>query len=59
MFESLNNKQLLSVVKNIEKERAQMDFTIPLFNYLKEVVEREADVRILIKQPNSMFDAEL
>ncbi len=61
LFESsaLSNEQLVNFVKSMEKERANMDFTIPLFKYLKEIVEKEANVKVLIKQPNSMLDAEL
>ena len=58
-FELLSNEELLQFVKSIEKERSNMDFTIPLFKYLKEIVEKEANVRILIKQPDSLLDAEL
>lgn len=55
----VSNEQMLDYVKSIEKGRASMDFTIPLFKYLKEIVEKEANVRILIKQPDSFLDAEL
>ena len=59
MFKNASTKELVDFVIKLEKDRAEMDFTIPLFNHLKEVVERESDVRILIKQPDSMLDAEL
>jgi len=59
MFKNASTKELVDFVMKLEKDRAEMDFTIPLFKYLKEVVEREANVRILIKQPDSMLDAEL
>jgi len=59
VFEPVSNELMLDFVKSIEAERASMDFTIPLFKYLKEVIEKEANVRILIKQPDSLLDAEL
>jgi len=59
LFKGLSNKELIGLVKSIEKERASQDFTIPLFRYLKGVVEKEWNVKILIKEPNSMLDAEL
>ncbi len=59
VFEPVSNELMLDFVKSIEKERANMDFTIPLFKYLKDVVEKELNVRILIKQPDSFLDAEL
>ena len=59
MFKNASTKELVDFVMKLEKDRAEMDFTIPLFKQLKEVGEREANVRILIKQPDSMLNAEL
>ena len=55
----MTDAELVEFVKSVEKERASMDFTVPVFKYLKNVVEWESNVRILIKKEDSMIDAVL
>ena len=55
----MSNEELVDFVAAIEKERAHMDFTVPLFKHLIPIIERESNVRIFIKEKDSMLDATL
>ena len=54
----MTDAELVEFVISIEKERAHMDFTVPLFKHLKKIIEKESNVRILIKKGDSMEDVD-
>jgi len=46
IFENMSDQQLVNAIMEVEKQRARMDFTRPLFDRLKEIIEREENVII-------------
>ena len=49
IFDKLSDQELVDIIMEIENRRARMDFTRPLFDRLKEVVEKEECVIITEK----------
>ena len=41
LLNSFDYEELISLVKEIEKQAASMDFTEPLYKYFKSIMEKE------------------